>query len=200
MKDVKKIIADNLTTLRKKHGYTQNELAEMLNYSDNTISRWEHAEITPSLETLEIIAKIYNVPLEFLIKENVVKHVETDEKSYRLKKLMAILLCVSMVWLTAVIVYFYFESFTSKSPWTIFVWSVPVSCLVLLCFCNYINSRAYSFTFATICIWSTLASFYLQFLNYNLWLLFIIGVPAQMALSVLTFVRPKNKKNTTKKQ
>jgi len=191
MKDIKEIIAENLISLRKKNNLTQNELAKKLNYSDNTVSRWEHAEITPSIETLQEIANIYNVSLESLIKENVVEKVERNEKSYKLKKLMAVLLCVSMVWLTAVIVFFYFESFTSKSPWTIFVWAVPVSCLVLLCFNNYINSRAYSFVFSTICIWSTLASFYLQFLTYNLWLLFMIGVPAQMALSVLTFVRPK---------
>lgn len=191
MKDIKEIIAENLISLRKKNNLTQNELAKKLNYSDNTVSRWEHAEITPSIETLQEIANIYDVSLESLIKENVVEKVERNEKSYKLKKLMAVLLCVSMVWLTAVIVFFYFESFTSKSPWTIFVWAVPVSCLVLLCFNNYINSRAYSFVFSTICIWSTLASFYLQFLTYNLWLLFMIGVPAQMALSVLTFVRPK---------
>ena len=191
MKDIKEIIAENLISLRKKNNLTQNELAKKLNYSDNTVSRWEHAEITPSIETLQEIANIYDVSLESLIKENVVEKVERNEKSYKLKKLMAVLLCVSMVWLTAVIVFFYFESFTSKSPWTIFVWAVPASCLVLLCFNNYINSRAYSFVFSTICIWSTLASFYLQFLTYNLWLLFMIGVPAQMALSVLTFVRPK---------
>ena len=91
MKDIKQIIADNLTSLRKKNGYTQNELAQMLNYSDNTVSRWEHAEITPSIETLEQIAKIYNVPLEFLIKENIIKSVDTDVRSYKMKKLMIVL-------------------------------------------------------------------------------------------------------------
>ena len=173
----------------------------MLNYSDNTVSRWEHAEITPSIETLEQIAKIYNVPLEFLIKENIEKSVETDERSYKMKKLMIVLLCVSMVWLAAVITYFYFESFTNKSPWTLFVWAMPASCLVLMCFNNYINIRTYSFIFATICIWTTLAAFYLQFLSYNLWLLFLIGVPAQMALSVFTYIRPnKKKRKKTKEQ
>lgn len=200
MKDIKQIIADNLISLRKKHGYTQNELAEMLNYSDNTVSRWEHAEITPSVETLEQIANIYNVPLEFLIKENIVKNVETDEKSYKMKKLMIVLLCVSMVWMAAVIAYFYYQSFTSRNPWTLFVWAVPLSCLVLMCFNNYINSRTYSFVFSTIFIWSTLASFYLQFLSYNLWLLFIIGIPAQMATSVFTYVRPRQKKKEKKQK
>ena len=199
MKDIKQIIADNLIALRKQHGYTQNELAEMLNYSDNTVSRWEHAEITPSIETLEIIANIYKVPLEFLIKENVSKTIAVDEKAYKRRKLVSVLLCVSMVWLVAVIAYFYFESFTSKSPWTLFIWSVPASCIVLLCFNNYIKKRTYMFVFATILIWTLLASFYFQFLSYNLWLIFIIGVPAQVALSVSTYVSPRTKITDTKK-
>ncbi len=199
MKDIKQIIADNLISLRKQHGYTQNELAEKLNYSDNTISRWEHAEITPSIETLEQIANIYNVPLEFLIKENISKTIESDDKAYTRRKLVSILLCVSTVWLFAVIAYFYFESFTNMSPWTLFVWSVPASCLVLMCFNNYIKKRTYMFVFATIFIWTLLASFYLQFLSYNLWLIFIIGVPVQVALSVSTYVSPKTKKSAIQK-
>ena len=68
MKDIKQIIADNLVSLRKQNKLTQNELAEKLNYSDNTISRWEKAEITPSVETLVQISEIYNIPLESLFK------------------------------------------------------------------------------------------------------------------------------------
>ena len=49
MNDIKHVIAKNLITLRKKNGLTQNELAQKLNYSDNAISRWEHAEVTPSI-------------------------------------------------------------------------------------------------------------------------------------------------------
>ena len=70
MKDIKRIIAENLVALRKKNNLTQNELAEKLNYSDNTISRWEHAEITPSIETLEQISILFDVSIESLIKEN----------------------------------------------------------------------------------------------------------------------------------
>ena len=132
---------------------------------------------------------------EFLIKENVSKTIEVDDKAYKRRKLVSILLCVSTVWLFAVIAFFYFESFTSKSPWTLFVWSVPASCLVLMGFNNYIKKRTYMFVFATIFIWTLLASFYLQFLSYNLWLIFIIGAPIQVALSVSTYVSPKAKKS-----
>lgn len=195
MKDIKQTIAENLISLRKKHKLTQNELAEKLNYSDNTISRWEKAEITPSVETLVQISEVYGIPVEALLKENVVKKVEENTKAQKLKKLTIILLCVSLVWFAAIIVFFYFETFLNKNFWQLFVWAVPLSCIILLAFNRYVNNRAYSFVFASVCIWSTLASIYLQFLEYNMFLVFLIGIPAQVALSIYTYVRPKKKKS-----
>jgi tellurite methyltransferase len=52
MENVKEIIAKNLTELRKANKLTQGALAEKLNYSDKAISRWEHAETLPDIETL----------------------------------------------------------------------------------------------------------------------------------------------------
>ena len=80
MAELKNIIAQNLIGLRKENNLTQNELAEKLNYSDNTISRWEHAEITPSIETLEQIAKFYHVSVESILKE------KATEESKKAKK------------------------------------------------------------------------------------------------------------------
>ena len=194
MEDTKQIIAQNLISLRKKNNFTQNELAVKLNYSDNTISRWEHAEITPNIETLVQIAEIFNVPLESLLKENVVQEIELDAKTLKIKKLSTILLCVSLVWLAAIITFFYLNTLFNRIDWILFVWAVPFSCLVLLAFNKYVNSRSYSFTISTIAVWSTLASIYLALLKYNIFLIFLIGIPVQFALSIYTFVRPKKQK------
>lgn len=195
MVDIKNIIAKNLIELRKKNNLTQNELAEKLNYSDNTISRWEHAEITPSIETLVQIAELFNVSLESLLKEDVVKEVELDAKTMKIKKLSTILLCVSLVWFAATITFFYLDTLFNRIEWILFVWAVPLSCIILLAFTKYVNSRSYTFTISTICIWTTLASIYLEFLQYNMFLIFLIGAPVQVALSIYTFVRPKKIKN-----
>lgn len=194
MNNIKQIIANNLISLRKQKGLTQNELAEKLNYSDNTISRWEKAEITPSIETLVQISEVYNVSLESLLKENATKKIEENSKMLKLKKLSTILLCVSLVWFASIISFFYLETFFNKNMWTLFVWSVPLSCIVLLCFNKYVNSRAYSFVFSTLCIWSAITAVYLEFLEYNMFLIFFIGIPAQVALAIYTFVRPKKNK------
>lgn len=194
MKDIKNIIADNLISLRKQHKLTQNELAEKLNYSDNTISRWEKAEITPSVETLVQISEVYGVPLESLLRQNVIEEVAETNRAIKMKKLSTILLGVSVVWFFAVIAFIYMETFFNYNGWTLFVWSVPLSCLVLLGFNKYVNSRAYSFVFSTILIWSLITSLYLQFLKYNLFLIYFIGIPVQLSITIYTFVRPKKHK------
>ena len=63
MENVKEIIAANLVALRKSKRWTQQELAEKLAYSDKAVSRWEHAETLPDIETL---CKICGDPFRFL--------------------------------------------------------------------------------------------------------------------------------------
>ena len=114
MKNIKEIIAQNLVDLRKKNNLTQNDLAKKLNYSDNTISRWEHAEITPSIETLQQISEIYSIKIEDLLKEKITQEMEKDNKTIFYNKLAASLVAASTVWFIALLVFIY--SNTKISP------------------------------------------------------------------------------------
>ena len=194
MKEIKEIIAQNLIQLRKKNNLTQNELAEKLNYSDNTISRWEHAEITPSIETLEQIANIYNVSVETLIKENATEQSEKERRVSIAKHIATIILCVCQVWFVAAIGFFYIQTFTSASAWILFVWAVPLSCIIAFILCNRWKNKIPRFVLATIFLWSLITSIYLQFLTHNLYLLYIIGIPIQISLCIYYFLRKKNNK------
>lgn len=55
-----------LKTLRKESRYTQEQLAEKLNISKSSISMYESGERVPTYETLEAIADIFNVDMNFL--------------------------------------------------------------------------------------------------------------------------------------
>ena len=191
MKEIKDVIAQNLIDLRKSRNLTQNDLAEKLNYSDNTISRWEHGEITPSIEMLDKIAKLFDVPIESLIKENVLQNSKKENKKFILNQIASTLLCICMVWFIAAVCYFYIETFQEKSLWIIFVWTVPISFLILVLFSLKLKNRILIFIFSTLLIWTFIASLYLHFLKYNLYLLFIIGIPAQASLSIWTFVKKR---------
>ena len=192
--EIKDIIAKNLIELRKKHNLTQNELAIKLNYSDNTVSRWERAELTPSIETLQAISEFYDVPIEKLLKENIVKQTEIDKRTQNIKKLSIVLLSVSLVWFAVILAYFYCETFFNIDLWILFIWALPASFLVLFLFNLYLRRRVYGYTFLTFFIWTFILGFYLQFIEYNMFLLFIVGIPAQLALSIYYWVRPKKKR------
>ena len=49
MEDLKVIVAVNISRLRRDAGMTQAELAEKINYSDKSVSKWERAEALPDL-------------------------------------------------------------------------------------------------------------------------------------------------------
>ena len=199
MKDIKNIIANNLITLRKKHSLTQNELAKKLDYSDNTISRWECAEISPSIETLQKISEIYEIPLASLFEENAYEIVEQKHKSERVHKLTITLLFVSLAWFIATIVFAYGEIIFNKNLWIVFIWAVPVSFLIMIPFNEVWGNTLYKCLITSGFLWTCLASFYLQFLEYNLWLIFIIGVPAQLGIITWVFMR-RNKIKYNKKK
>lgn len=191
MADLKEIIAKNLTELRKKNNLTQNELAEKLNYSDNTVSRWEHAEITPSVETLVEIAKIYDIPVELILKENAVQEGQKVNKLERVKKIAILLMLACQVWFVAAVAYFYADTVFDVNAWIVFVWSIPVCCLVVLIFTVMWKARITNFVMTTILIWTLITATYLQFLQYNIYLIFILGLPLQASLTIWTFVRRK---------
>lgn len=191
--NIKEVIAENLIKLRKKSGLTQGEMAEKLNYSDNAVSRWERGEVTPSVETLEQISLLFKVPLTALFEENVVEKAEKDEKKQMINKLAVTLIFMSLAWFAATIIYFYAKVIFKVNFWTIFMWAVPTSCWILYPFNNYWGRHVWKFVILSVMIWSILACIYLQFFDYNMWLIFIIGIPVQAGLSIWAFIKPKEK-------
>ena len=57
-----------LAALRKAHGMTQKELAERLHISDKTVSRWEREEGTPDLALIPVLAEIFGVSCDELLR------------------------------------------------------------------------------------------------------------------------------------
>lgn len=63
------ILADKLIELRKKKGLSQEELAEILGVSRQSVSKWESAQCAPELNKLIQLSDIYGVSLDYLLKE-----------------------------------------------------------------------------------------------------------------------------------
>ena len=79
----KKTTGQFLSVLRKAKGMTQRELAELLNVSDKAVSRWERDESMPDILLLPVLADIFDVTCDELLKgEKISKehYNETPEK------------------------------------------------------------------------------------------------------------------------
>lgn len=57
-------IADRLLRLRKAHGFSQEELAEKIGISRQSVSKWERAEASPDTDNLIALARLYSVSLD----------------------------------------------------------------------------------------------------------------------------------------
>ena len=202
MNDIKEIIARNLSTLRKKNNLTQGQLAEKLNYSDNAVSRWEHGEVTPSIETLEQISEVFNVPLRALIEDNAVKQAEISDRKQLINTLAIMLISVSLLWLVATIIFVCTKIISGVYFWQIFCWIVPIASIIMYPFHKYWGRHIYKFVIFSITLWSLLACIYIQFYTLNswLWLIFIIGAPIEIALAIWAFIKPKPKAPKRKKK
>ena len=64
----KKSFGSLLSALRKANGMTQKDLAERLNVSDKAVSRWERDENYPDLPLLPVIAEIFGVTTDELLR------------------------------------------------------------------------------------------------------------------------------------
>ncbi len=71
--------------LREKYHLTQAELAEKLNVSDKTVSKWETAKGYPDISLLEPIAKVFGISVTELISGNAVRNVNVSANMMRSK-------------------------------------------------------------------------------------------------------------------
>ena len=75
------IFADKLIELRKRSGMSQEELAEKLGVSRQSVSKWEGAQSTPDLNRILEISKIFDVTTDYLLKDEIEASKEISEKS-----------------------------------------------------------------------------------------------------------------------
>ena len=63
------ILADKIIELRKKNGWSQEELAEKLNVSRQSISKWEGAQSVPDMNRIIAMSQIFGVSTDVLLKD-----------------------------------------------------------------------------------------------------------------------------------
>ena len=203
MKDIKELVSQNLISLRKQNNLTQVELSEKINYSDKAISRWEKGEVLPSLEILQDLAYLYNVPISYFLEE----HPDNYTKNLKEKTIniyTAIMLMIILaIWTIAIFLFFVLAQYKDVYYPMCFIWPIPMTAFTVQLVIQYFIKSKYSIIPASIGLWTLIASFYLQKISLNLWPIFLLGIPIQIAIILTDLVKkirsPKVKKNKGKK-
>lgn len=199
MKNINEIIGNNIKELRKVNKMTQFDLAEKLNYSNKTISRWESGDIIPDVQTLNKLSELFEVPLSKMFEPDISIKYKLGRR-YRIQignKLATSLLFVIGVWLLAIMVFIHYIQNYDTVVWQIFVWAVPLSSIVGLIFNTLWGKKSYNYLLLTLLNWSLITSLYLSLYNYTFWLLFLVGIPIQIGI-ILCYNIFKNKENQKK--
>ena len=72
------ILADKIIRLRKKNGWSQEELAEKLGVSRQAVSNWESAQTVPDLEKVLRMSGVFGVTTDYLLKDEMEEEAFSD--------------------------------------------------------------------------------------------------------------------------
>ncbi len=200
MEDVKNIVAKNICELRQANNMTQLELAERLNYSDKTISKWERAESSPDISVMIEIAALFGVTLDYLVKEEhteeAVAESELPKTKYNRKVIAYI--SESCGWFVAIFAFIITTLILKETAFQFlyFVYALPIVLIVRLVLNSLWFNPRHNYYIISLLMWSLLAAVHFTFLYFgsNIALIYLLGVAGQIVIVLWSFIRkPKRK-------
>lgn len=187
-------IGKNIMRLRRMANMTQLELAEKINYSDKSVSKWEQGNGIPDVRILVQLAELFNVSVDDLVRDAPETAV-MPKKTRLLRRIVTMILSVGLCWLVAVVCFVFIGigAPALSDKWLAFVYAVPVSAIVTLVFACVWHYRWTRIVSITVLIWTVLACIHLTALVCGVDMnavpvvyVYLIGVPLQI-LAVIFF-------------
>jgi len=185
-KDLKAIIGENLTSLRQSAGLTQLQLAEMLNYTDKAVSKWERGDSIPDLRVLIKLSEIYNIPLDDIVKDSNGKQLK-PRLNLKRKHILITFLSLGLVWViaTAVFMIFFYIMPLKRYAYLAFICAPFVCGVVFVVFASLWYNRLTIAIAASSVLWSIIliihVMFYL-FTNIPVWPFYIVASGVQVLI------------------
>lgn len=185
MENLNQIFAENLIILRKSKKLTQLELSEKLNYSDRNISKWENGTSLPTCDTLRELSLFFGVSMDYFFEKHDKNELPTNDKESKRLKLIIISLAMVGALFAAVVCFIALPKHFDKS-WLAFVWGAVLCSIIGIVFCSiWFNRSKYLFISISAFVWTAITASYLTILvtqDFNLWYLFFVAIPPQLAI------------------
>ncbi len=131
-------IGNKLKNARNEANFTQEEIAEKLGVSRQTISNWENSKSYPDIISVIKLSDIYSITLDTLLKEdeNMIKHLDETtnivKSKNRLRNVLPILIYI-LIWVACILFFWIFSGATDAAVFSIFVfWGIlPITSLII---------------------------------------------------------------------
>ena len=197
LEDLKIIVANNISELRKIHNYTQFELAQKLNYSDKSVSKWERGDSLPDVVVLKELADLFGVSLDYMVQS---EHKINSEPKQSIKQKLQnhgfiTGISIILVWLIATATFVISDIIvgqTTKFHWFSFLYAVPTSMIVWLIMNSIWFNRRRNFLIISLLMWSVLFSVFISVIPFvNIWKIFGLGIPGQIIILLWSRLRTK---------
>lgn len=198
---LRKIVAENLVKYRKSSKLTQSQLANIINYSDKAISKWERGESLPDIYTLSVIADYYGITVNDLLEEGEVKVRPQDTKIFT--HIFVPLLSIGIAIFISILFFVGLNILTNSYShlWMTFIYLIPVIGIIATVFSALWFNEIFQCASVSIIIWGVVLSiFFTLQIRTNLdalWLIFIIGGAFEI-ITILWFLMFYLKKRSNK--
>ena len=179
MEDLKFITAANIISLRTKAGMTQAQLAELLNYSDKSVSKWERAEAVPDAYVLKHMSEIFGVSVDYLLSSHNDWEPISQKQKRRYRSEIIVLISMVGIWTLAFFI-FIIGWILGHLFWMVFIYAIPISLITLLVFNSVWEDGKRNYYIISTLVASLFVMFYLALLRWNPWQILLLIVPAEL--------------------
>ena len=179
MEDLKFITAANIISLRTKAGMTQAQLAELLNYSDKSVSKWERAEAVPDAYVLKQMSEIFGVSVDYLLSSHNDWEPISQKQKRRYRSEIIVLISMAGIWTLAFFI-FIIGWILGHMLWLVFIYAVPISLITLLVFNSVWENGKRNYYIVSTLVASIFVMVYLTLLRWNPWQLLLLIIPAEL--------------------
>ena len=92
-------LGNKISEIRKKNKMSQEEFAEILSVSRQTVSSWENSKSYPDIEILIKLSDKFNISLDILLKEDkiMIKEIDKERKYYKIMKKILLIICFALI-------------------------------------------------------------------------------------------------------
>lgn len=118
-------MADKITALRKKAGWLQEELAEQLGVTRQSVSKWEGAQSVPDMDKVVQMSRLFGVTTDFLLKDELSEEEDYTRENKAKSPVIGAVSGIYWLLVTAVYLFCTFGPMGNGQPkYSRFIWAV----------------------------------------------------------------------------